>query len=71
MAFSDFLLRGLGQALAATPAVIFGAVSASCAGDDRFVNINLDITISYLSFLTRHLQCILSPSQQVSRSQAS
>jgi len=32
MAFSDFLLRGLGQALAATPAVIFGAVSASCAG---------------------------------------
>jgi len=31
MAFSDFLLRGLGQALAATPAVIFGAVSASCA----------------------------------------
>jgi hypothetical protein len=32
MAFSDFLLRGLGQVLAATPAVIFGAVSASCAG---------------------------------------
>lgn len=32
MAFSDFLLSGLSRALAATPAVIFGAVSASYAG---------------------------------------
>lgn len=32
MAFSDLLARGLGQARAATPVVIFGAVSASCAG---------------------------------------
>jgi len=71
MAFSDLLLRGLSQARAAIPAVIFGAVSASCFSGDRFVNINLDITLSCLSFLTRYLQYILSSSQQVSRSKAS